>query len=64
MYPQRNPVYTVGPYTVHQGKLSADDSRSHWIEGPAGDGVKRPIASCWNLGDAARLADSYNQNNT
>lgn len=56
MYPQRNPIFTVAPYTVHAGKLSPDDSRDFWIEGPTLTGRMAPIASCWNEGDAIRRA--------
>ena len=54
MYPQRHPVATRGAFTIHRGKLSRDDSRAFWGEGPAGDGRIAPLASFWNEGDARR----------
>lgn len=56
MFPQRHPIATFGRYTVHSGKLAAQDSRSFWIEGPTLTGRLAPIASCWNEGDALRRA--------
>lgn len=56
MYPERNPIASFGPYTVHRGKLSRGDSRSFWIEGPDVNGRLCPVASCWNEGDAVQRA--------
>lgn len=52
MFPQRNPIAMRGAFTIHRGKLAHDDSRAFWGEGPAGDGVRRPLASFWNESDA------------
>lgn len=51
-----NPIFRVGSFTVHQGKLSPGDSRDFWIEGPTLSGRMAPIASCYNEGDAIRRA--------
>lgn len=48
MFPQRNPIFQIGRYTVHQGKLTIQDSRGFWIEGPTVSGRMAPIASCWD----------------
>ncbi len=62
MFPERNPVHTVGSYTVHRGRLSAEDARGAqggcWIEGPTLTGRMAPLASCWNEGDAIRRANA------
>ena len=56
-YPQRRPVYKVGAYTVHHGKLDPGDSRAYWIEGPNLDGRDVPLASFWHEGNARATAD-------
>lgn len=56
MFPMRNPIFQVGSYTVHQGKLSPGDSRNFWIEGPILTGRMAPVASCWFEGDAIARA--------
>lgn len=58
-YPERRPVYSEGSYTAHYGKLSYEDSRWFWIEGPTLTGRMAPVASCWNEGDAIRAVKEY-----
>ena len=65
MYPQRNPIFTIGKYTVHYGKLSLDDLKDYWLEGPTVIGRLAPLASFYNEGSAIRRAkDMAGKDNT
>ena len=61
---QYNPIFKIGKYTVHYGKLAMGDSRDYWIEGPTQSGRMAPIASCYNEGDAIRRAKEMDKAET
>jgi hypothetical protein len=61
-------IRKFGEYTVVRGKLSPDDSRSHYVTGPTLDGRIAPLSSHWDeqsaIASAKRMSHEHDSQAT